>query len=159
MGTNGIFLRSAKLVLEIANIKGPKHTPYISFDEAAGTAFVMVGSEESEIHPMNGSSDGITEPHWITEVWIVDDQGYTTTLKALDPTGVDHASLEFYPPEGSKTLTAYIWCNIHGLYVGPTVDVPAKNDGFVLVEDNDSGSSASFSVVAILAAALPVFFM
>ena len=123
----------------------------------------MVGSEEGEIHPMNGSSDGVISPHWITEVWIVDDQGYTTTLKALDPTGVDYASLEFFPREGAETLTAYIWCNIHGLYVGPTVNVPANDDGFTVeATDNSSGGTVvalGAVISSLVIAAIPALFM
>ncbi|KAL7510231.1 hypothetical protein ACHAXN_007447 [Cyclotella atomus] len=137
-----------------------KHTPYITFDEEAGTAIVMVGSEEGEIHPMSGSTDGVTEPHWITEVWVVDDQGYTTTLNSLDPTGVDYASLEFYPDSNSKQLTAYIWCNIHGLYVGPTVDIPSKGDGEDTAEiPENSATGVVASLGGIFAAALPMFVM
>lgn len=140
--------------------QGAKHTPYITFDEEAGTAIVMVGSEEGEIHPMSGSTDGVTEPHWITEVWVVDDQGYTTTLNSLDPTGVDYASLEFYPDSNSKQLTAHIWCNIHGLYVGPTVDIPSKGDDEDTAEIPESSANGLVaSLGGMLAAALPMFVM
>jgi desulfoferrodoxin (superoxide reductase-like protein) len=142
--------------------KGAKHTPYITFNDSANTATVLVGSEEGEIHPMVGSLDGVTEPHWITEIWIVDDQGFTQKLNALDPTGVEYASIEFTPPSDSKTLTAYIWCNIHGLYVGPTVDVPVKENDTALDTNPNPESSARSAIVSfssLLAAALSVFFL
>lgn len=144
-----------------------KHTPYIDFgDVMTGTGYVTVGSEAGEIHPMNGSADGVTEPHWITEIWIVDDQGYTTSMKSMDPTGVDAAIYEFYPNSNSKQVTAYIWCNIHGMYVGPTVDVPEQNDWSV--DDDtvgqpdqpvDSAHGVAASLASFLIGALPVFFM
>ena len=76
---------------------------------------------------MVGSADGVEEPHWITEVFIVDDQDNFITLKALDPTGVDQAAIAFSLPENSLSVTAYIWCNIHGLYVGPTVNITSTD--------------------------------
>ena len=132
-----------------------KHTPYITFDES-GTASVTVGSEEGEIHPMNGSADGVTEPHWITEIWIEDDQGHITTLKTLDPTGVEYASLEFVPEENAKQLTAYIWCNIHGLYVGPTVDVPVEGNG---MEPPESSAFMTVVSISLFWAVAVVYFM
>jgi desulfoferrodoxin (superoxide reductase-like protein) len=139
--------------------QGAKHTPYLTFDQEAKTATVTVGSEDGEIHPMDGSADGVTEPHWISEVWIVDDQGYTTTLSSLDPTGVDHASLQFYPNSNSKSITAYIWCNIHGMYVGPTVDIPWKSDESDDTTENpgSSASGALASLGAMFTAALAAF--
>lgn len=106
---------------------------------------------------MNGSTDGVTEPHWITEIWIEDDQGHITTLKTLDPTGVEYASLEFFPEENAKQLTAYIWCNIHGLYVGPTVDVPVEDNGMEPPES--SASTTAILTSSSWVVALLVFFM
>ena len=145
---------------------GVKHTPYITFPLTySGTGSVEVGAG-TEIHPMLGSADGISEPHWITEIWIVDDQGYTTSMKSMDPTGVDYAVYEFYPNSNSKQVTAYLWCNIHGMYVGPTVDVPEKND-WSLDDDTigqdeqptDSAYGITASIGSFLIGALPMFFM
>ncbi|KAL7521287.1 hypothetical protein ACHAWX_005957 [Stephanocyclus meneghinianus] len=103
-----------------------KHTPFITVN-GDGTASILVGSVDGGIHPMVGSADGVEEPHWITEVFIVDDQDNFITLKALDPTGVDQAAIAFSLPENSLSVTAYIWCNIHGLYVGPTVNITSTD--------------------------------
>ena len=63
------------------------------------------------------------EPHWITEIYVVDQTGEIMTMQSLNPTHVDIAQITFDIPSSATTLTAYEWCNIHGLYVGPTVDV------------------------------------
>ena len=88
---------------------------------------------------MNGSVDGVTEPHWITELYVVDQNDKILTMKSLDPTGVDAATLDFDVPEGTESVTAYSWCNIHGLWVGPTVEIPASD----AVADADTTSSSS----------------
>ena len=73
---------------------------------------------------MLGSLDRINSmPHWITEIYVMDDTGKVVAMSSLDPTLVDAAKMEFEVPESAKTLTAYEWCNIHGLWVGPTVEV------------------------------------
>lgn len=135
-----------------------KHTPFITFN-GDGTASILVGSVDGGIHPMLGSADGVEEPHWITEVYIVDDQDNFITLKTLDPTGVDEAAFDFSVPENAQNLTAYIWCNIHGLYVGPTVNVTSidstQEAGSGKTQENVNSASevlASIgsSVVAVL---------
>ena len=110
---------------------------------------------------MIGSADGVEEPHWITEVYVVDDQDNFISLKTLDPTGVDQATFEFSVPENAQNLTAYIWCNIHGLYAGPTVNVTSidSTEGALSGETEVKANSASAvlafvssSVVAVLVA-------
>merc|ERR1712113_530967 len=41
-------------------------------------------------------------------------------MQALDPTNADTASINFTIPAGATELTAYAWCNKHGLWIGPT---------------------------------------
>jgi len=98
-----------------------KHIPYITVNED-GTGSIIVGVEPDPVHPMIGS-DGITDPHWITEVYVVDaDTGKIITMKSLDPTGVDAATMEFDIPAGTESIVAYEWCNIHGLWESPKVE-------------------------------------
>lgn len=89
---------------------GEKHTPYITVNDD-GTSSILVGKVGGEIHPMNGSSDGVTEPHWITEIYVVDQDDNIVAMKSLDPTGVTEATMTFDTPEGATTLQAYSWCS------------------------------------------------
>ena len=63
---------------------------------------------------MLGSNDGVSEVHWITELYVKDDTGKIIAMATLDPTGASRATLEFNVPPSANTLTAYSWCNIHG---------------------------------------------
>lgn len=108
--------------------KGVKHVPYISVNED-GTSSILVGKVGEAIHPMNGvTDDGESDPHWITELYVTDQDGKIVAMKSLDPTGVTEATWTFETPEGATTLQAYSWCNIHGLYVGPTVEVATTKE-------------------------------
>merc|ERR1719330_663649 len=64
------------------------------------------------------------EVHFITHIYVLDQDQNLVTLQELDPTGVDVASINFTIPIGTTSLTAYEWCNKHGLWEGPTVSVP-----------------------------------
>lgn len=158
----GVCRLSNQILLRLSLTKhqcflGAKHTPFITVN-GDGTASILVGSVDGEIHPMAGSADGTGDVHWITEIYVVDDQDNMFKLNAMDPTGVDQATLDFDVPEGAKTLTAYIWCNIHGLYVGPTVDastgerVGGQTDGET-DGATDSGSSGAVAFSSTFAAA------
>lgn len=106
---------------------GTKHTPYVRLNDN-GTATVTVGVE-GNYHVMKGAAweldeNGETvEPHWITEVYVVDQTGEILSMQSLNPTHLDIAQITFDIPSSATTLTAYEWCNIHGLYIGPTIDV------------------------------------
>ena len=123
---------------------GEKHTPYITLADDGKSLSIFVGKEPDPIHPMNGSVDGVTEPHWITELYVVDQNDKILTMKSLDPTGVDAATLDFDVPEGTESVTAYSWCNIHGLWLGPTVEIPATD----AVADADADTTSSSSPAA-----------
>lgn len=134
---------------------GEKHTPYITIGDDGKTASIFVGKDDGigPVHPMMGSEDGVTEPHWITELYVVDDTGAIITMSSLDPTGVDAATLDFDIPEGAKTLTAYSWCNIHGLWAGPTVEVDRETSAVSGSADLLLNTASS---VALIATALGV---
>lgn len=107
-------------------VDGKKHTPYITLDGAKGRVFVGVEGG-SPIHPMIASKDG--NVHWVTEIYIVDQDGTIVAMESLDPTDVSEATMEFDlsadMTSGGTTLKAYSYCNIHGLWEGPVVEVPA----------------------------------
>lgn len=52
---------------------------------------------------------------------------------------MDIATSTFLIPHGTTSLTAFAFCNLHGLFVGPTV--------FVGMDSSDNNSSISSSVV------------
>merc|ERR1712187_9396 len=98
---------------------GAKHTPYITIQGNLGTVIVGDGSP---YHPMSGGSDP-TSVHFITHIYVVDQSGNIVAMQNLDPTGMDIASISFTIPRYTTSLTAYEFCNLHGLWQGPTVVV------------------------------------
>ena len=117
-----------------------KHIPYITLNEDGVTGSIIVGVEPDPVHPMIGSADGVEDPHWITEVYVVDaDTGKIITMKSLDPTGVDAATMEFDIPSGTKSIIAYEWCNIHGLWESPKVETTTA----AAADSSDTSSSST----------------
>jgi len=124
-------------------VAGTQHTPFMAFETQEGgyiTATVKVGTE-GNYHEMKGvaqmdlvleeenddSEDGDekNQPHWITHIYVVDQIGGVMAMLSLDPTNATLAQLEFTltPDDATTTLTAYAFCNVHGLYQGPTYSV------------------------------------
>ncbi|EJK52372.1 hypothetical protein THAOC_28367 [Thalassiosira oceanica] len=145
-------------------VDGKKHTPYITLDGAKGRVFVGVEGG-SPIHPMIASKDG--NVHWVTEIYIVDQDGTIVAMESLDPTDVSEATMEFDlsadMTSGGTTLKAYSYCNIHGLWEGPVVEVPAVEAP--AVEDevspaevglNSASTSSGDLIGAVLSAAAAV---
>merc|ERR1712187_1080446 len=58
-----------------------------------------------------------------THIYVVDQSGNIVAMQNLDPTGMDIASISFTIPKYTTSLTAYEFCNLHGLWQGPTVVV------------------------------------
>lgn len=100
---------------------GTKHTPFITISEDLTSASVVVGNEEA-FHPMNGGD----APHWITSVYITNQNKEIISMQMLDPTDVTKAEMTFDIPEGTESVTAWAFCNLHGLWVGPNVMVTAN---------------------------------
>eukprot|EP00579_Thalassiosira_antarctica_P001393 CAMPEP_0201868152 /NCGR_PEP_ID=MMETSP0902-20130614/2160_1 /ASSEMBLY_ACC=CAM_ASM_000551 /TAXON_ID=420261 /ORGANISM="Thalassiosira antarctica, Strain CCMP982" /LENGTH=338 /DNA_ID=CAMNT_0048393463 /DNA_START=90 /DNA_END=1106 /DNA_ORIENTATION=+ len=134
--------------LPFTEADGAKHTPYITLKDD-GTASVLVGDTDVAIHPMNGSPDGESKPHWITEIYIMDQSGTIVAMKSLDSAGVNEATMDFKVPEGAESLQAYEWCNLHGLWEGPVVKIESMSS----VKQN-SGVAPSISVGAVVGASL-----
>ena len=136
---------------------GVKHIPYVTLNEDGVTGSIIVGVEPDPVHPMIGSTDGITDPHWITEVYVVDaDTGKIITMKSLDPTGVDAATMEFDIPSGTESIVAYEWCNIHGLWESPKVETTTSaaadsSDTSTSAMDGGSTSAGACSTTTIVA--------
>lgn len=96
---------------------GAKHVPYITISEDGTTGSVVVGTEEV-YHPMSADA-----PHWVTAIYVTDENGNIIAMETLDPTDMDKAVMEFSIPESVDEVTAWEYCNLHGLWSGPAVKV------------------------------------
>lgn len=112
-------------------LNGAKHTPYITLSEDKSMGSVVVGTE-AVYHPMVEGS----RPHWVTSIYITDEMDNIIAMESLDPKDVDKAEMSFEIPEGVKELTAWEFCNLHGLWKGPTVSV-ASDEEIVEVADSE----------------------
>lgn len=159
------FLRLQNSTFEsesaFAESDGVKHTPYMTFSEItngkAKVAKVLVGKiEGGPLHPMVGLDDGelagVDEPHWITEIYIVDQDGTIVAMHSLDVgEDVEMATAAFDVPDGAETLQAYAWCNLHGLWGGPVVSTTVDESSSTS-PSSSSGASSPSAVVARAAA-------
>lgn len=89
-------------------------------------------------------------PHWITHIYVVDQVDIIIAMKTLDPSDVDEAMSSFEIAEGVTEVTAYEWCNLHGLWKGPTVRVAV---------DDSPASVVSWSMSGALAAVVASMFL
>jgi len=115
-----------------------KHEPLVlkAIPRAGGGASVAVvvrgtdgSTGYSSLHPMGSS-------HYITTIYVKDETGSVVYLKQFDPASVSSASppiMEFNVGPASTVLTPYEYCNLHGLWKGPSVTVPfqAKADSLL----------------------------
>eukprot|EP00746_Dinoflagellata_sp_MGD_P157018 gnl/MRDRNA2_/MRDRNA2_86071_c0_seq2.p1 gnl/MRDRNA2_/MRDRNA2_86071_c0~~gnl/MRDRNA2_/MRDRNA2_86071_c0_seq2.p1 ORF type:complete len:437 (+),score=48.54 gnl/MRDRNA2_/MRDRNA2_86071_c0_seq2:142-1452(+) len=100
-----------------------KHTPYISFH--ADKVRVTVGNDHA-FHCMKDSTNP-AEVHYITYIYMLDENNKCVAMEAPDPVGVERCIVEFDVPKGVHRLTPYSMCNLHGLWVGPSVDLVTRN--------------------------------
>ena len=128
---------------------GAKHTPYITLSEDGTSGSVVVGTEEV-YHPMDGE-----KPHWVTVIYITDENDTIIAMKNLDPNDVDKAEMTFDIPEGVKEVSAWEFCNLHGLWKGPSVSVKAA----VTMEETEEteSSPAAYTQVSVAIALLGLF--
>merc|ERR1719450_1500175 len=80
---------------------GAKHTPYINVSRSV--AVVKVG-DGSPYHPMSASSDLNGSPHFITHLYVLDQDDGFVAMSALDPAQSSIAQLEFDIPQGTTQL-------------------------------------------------------
>jgi desulfoferrodoxin (superoxide reductase-like protein) len=83
--------------------KAGTHVPTIVVDKASGTATV------SSTHPM-------TEAHWLTTIYVRDQDGVVIHLIEFLARGTGAATAAtttFSIPSGTTSLTAYAYCNLH----------------------------------------------
>merc|ERR1719265_228134 len=101
-----------------------KNSPNLSIQGAKVS--VIVGSEsKGKLHPMIASTDP-AEVHYITHIYVLDQDNNCVYLEALDPTNTEIAQVEFYLPSHATRLTPYSYCNLHGLWYGVSADVPVN---------------------------------
>jgi desulfoferrodoxin (superoxide reductase-like protein) len=86
--------------------KPPSHVPAISVSD--GTATLVVGTT---VH-------GMSEAHHITAVWVRDQTGMVIFYKAFATDGSEAPLVAFPVPVGSRALTPYEHCNLHGTWRG-----------------------------------------
>ncbi len=89
--------------------KEGSHTPSVS---ASGTSVTVVTD-----HGMS-----VDEDHWIDHIYLRDQDGVVVGLQMFDGTEAE-ASSTFSLPEGTTSVTPYSSCNLHGLWMGDTIDV------------------------------------
>eukprot|EP01063_Lacrimia_lanifica_P000561 TRINITY_DN102_c1_g1_i1.p1 TRINITY_DN102_c1_g1~~TRINITY_DN102_c1_g1_i1.p1 ORF type:complete len:1961 (+),score=1005.92 TRINITY_DN102_c1_g1_i1:472-5883(+) len=103
-----------------------KHTPFVSLKGSFATVSVGSGTVDGvgPIHPMSPSADA-SAVHYIELVYAKNQDGMVVAAHSLTPH--DDNRLTFEVPAGTTSLTAYSWCNKHGLYEGAAVAVDAKH--------------------------------
>jgi desulfoferrodoxin (superoxide reductase-like protein) len=86
-------------------------------------------------HPVTASTDPATV-HWPEYVYVKNEAGVVVFFVEIAPTVPEPVTLVFERPAKSNTLTAYVYCNIHGLFVSEPFAVsggkamPAVDCGF-----------------------------
>lgn len=106
--------------------------------------------EGGVFHPMNPSING-SEPHWITDIYVVDQNNNIIAMNSLDPTEADKATLTFNIGPNVTETKAYEWCNLHGLWEGPSVQVGS-------VDAPESAAAATALAGFVVAVVLSVSF-
>ena len=100
------------------------HNPYIVINGPVGTVLVgkgaVTGAPEDGIHPMEDNPEYI---HYIETIWVEDQDGNLLSMRHLSPAEPSPATMEFEIPEGTTSVQAYQYCNLHGLFRGPSVAV------------------------------------
>lgn len=80
------------------------------------------GSPNGGYHPVTTTVDPATV-HWPEYAYVVNEAGTVVYFNEIRPDQPDPVMLYFETPADSTTLTAYVYCNIHGLFVGEPITV------------------------------------
>jgi desulfoferrodoxin-like iron-binding protein len=84
----------------------------------------LTSGATATIETMHGQTVGVPDEddHFITTLYVKDQDGVVIHLLELD--GSEEApTSSFTPPEGTTQMTAYSYCNLHGLWMSDTVTV------------------------------------
>lgn len=128
---------------------GTKHTPFVSFDATTRKATVIIGNGDDVggiYHPMV-ASDNPTTVHFITYVYVVDQNNHLFAVKTMDPNLPAPATVVFDVPLQVTEIQAYEFCNLHGLWVGPSVStlVDALDGSDPIMADAKNSTAADIS--------------
>jgi desulfoferrodoxin (superoxide reductase-like protein) len=63
-----------------------------------------------------------TDDHWITTVYVKDQDGVVIHLQEFDGSE-EVATISFAPPESTSQVTAFAYCNLHGLWQSDAMPV------------------------------------
>merc|ERR1712039_362677 len=74
----------------------------------------------------------------ITHIYVLDQAERVVVMQNLDPSDRDIASINFTIPSGVTSLTAFEYCNLHGLWRGPTVQVSGQDNAAPSVGETDA---------------------
>merc|ERR1712039_782668 len=78
-------------------------------------------------------------------------------MQNFDPNTVTLASVVFTVPPGATSLTAYEFCNLHGLWQGPTVNVSQPTTADNLSGSSDEAFDGNKKSVVIAGAVISLF--
>jgi desulfoferrodoxin (superoxide reductase-like protein) len=106
----------------------PTHTPYVTFAAKGRNATVTIGdgNEPGGKYHVMIPSDVPSKIHFIGHIYVFDQNDEIIANRNLDPTDPSPATLTFSIPPGTKSITAYQFCNIHGLWKGEKTAVPLQ---------------------------------
>eukprot|EP01064_Diplonema_japonicum_P002994 TRINITY_DN11965_c0_g1_i1.p1 TRINITY_DN11965_c0_g1~~TRINITY_DN11965_c0_g1_i1.p1 ORF type:complete len:346 (+),score=79.80 TRINITY_DN11965_c0_g1_i1:52-1038(+) len=103
--------------------KNTKHQPVLTLDGTTATVRVGLGSisgKKWDVHPMLPDGD-MQKVHFIERIFVRDHKGEVVGAVSLLPT--DEAVLQFEVPAGTLSLTAFSYCNKHGLFISKPTSV------------------------------------
>ena len=66
-------------------------------------------------------SGGPRPPHYVSTIWVTDDQGRVIFMKQFLPTDAAPPFIALAIPEGTKTIRAYEHCNLHGVWASAPI--------------------------------------
>ena len=130
-----------------------KHEPAVvhatsNVDGTVSVKVVVRGTDGSDhsLHPMSNA-------HFITHIWLTDQDGNVAFLRefeapAADATDLPQPIYEFTIPAGSGITSLKPWefCNLHGVWEGPSVPVPFSSRHSALVAATSTSGSGPSSL-------------
>lgn len=103
-----------------ATITPGKHDPFLHINGTAAVVSVRgTGGSTVTLHPQ-------TDQHHISDIWVQDQAGAVVYYVALDGSAAAPTAT-FTVPHGTTSLVPMEFCNLHGLWQGPTYAVHATD--------------------------------
>ena len=105
-----------------------KHTPFITVSGEVAVidvGFKVVdGVDIRPVHPIGINSNGSLQ-HLIVLIYVKNQNGQVVSASEMTIPGAQN-SITFVVPSDATALTAFAYCNLHGLFEGPTVTIPSR---------------------------------